>query len=76
MIERKYICDLCKRRCEEENLLGITWREGGAVIREAPIKDANHHLCFVCLSGVQALAPTSCHGHTCKGGPECTSDHK
>ena len=74
MIERNYNCDLCREYHDTNELVGIMW--GGRGIEETPAHQTEHHLCFACLSGLQALPPRCGEGYKRKGGPKCTSDHK
>ena len=76
MIKRQYFCDLCGSGVEMDGCLGIRWERGGTNLIEVPSYESEHHICFPCVSGIQALAITCGQGFKCRGGTKCTSDHK
>lgn len=74
MIERTYLCDLCRDKRPVDKLVGLSWV--GVGWKEVSPRETERHLCFKCLSSIQGI-PTRCGaGFRCEGGPQCTSDHK
>lgn len=77
MIERTYRCNLCREKCEPQELVGLHWNSfpKGWTENQSPIAVENH-ICKACLSSLQALEQRCGQGFKCDGGPNCGSDHK
>ena len=73
-VSKRYFCDLCE--AEGENLIGLSWRGPLGYVQVSDWPEATTHLCPVCLSSLQQLAPRCGAGYECNGGPDCGSDHK
>jgi hypothetical protein len=80
-IDRRYSCNLCRDAIDPNgnvNGIGIywtTWARGQGWIKK-DLRDTENHLCFRCLSSIQAIVLHCAHGvEGCKGGPSCSSDH-
>ena len=74
-VQRLFHCDLCRDQHELRDLIGLRWTGNHEFVETAP-RDVEHHLCFSCLSGLQALPQRCSEGFNCPGGPKCDGDHK
>ncbi len=75
MIERRYVCDMCRDYYEPRRLVGLHW-QGTEGWKEVSSEGTERHLCFRCLSSIQGLKQRCGGGYQCPGGPLCASDHK
>ena len=77
MIERTYKCDLCHQLKDPGDVIGLVecagrWAETHG---HESFKQAEVHLCFLCLSTIQSFPKRCIAGFKCNGGATCTSDH-
>lgn len=57
MIDRKYLCDLCRTALPLEKLTGISWTSNFK-FEERPGRETEHHLCLNCLFCIAEIAKT------------------
>ena len=54
MVERKYLCNFCRKEKDVDNLIGIYWgNRGGMEQRWAA--GVENHLCYECINEIQKL---------------------
>lgn len=80
-IKREYRCDLCgdvkPNQFGSHDLIGLRWSGSGTIEEVKEYQSVEHHICFKCLTSLQAFTPICGGGmRGCKGGPRCQSDHK
>lgn len=55
MIERSYLCDLCKDKYPLAVLTPIVWKGSGW---EVGAQDSEHHICDKCIRSIKRLEST------------------
>lgn len=55
-LERLIYCNLCNRRLEPNETLGVLWTGMHSTIEERPALQVEHHVCFSCLDGLLSIA--------------------
>lgn len=80
-IRHRYFCNVCGRECAvpfagPADIHGITVAPRYAAFEIADPASVAIHICFGCLSKLQAMPAHCGHGYPCNGGPDCGSDHK